>query len=180
MRICVGSTNEVKVNAVKEAIQDYQIFSNAEIIVVKVNSGVSDQPRSAEETIQGAINRARNAFKDCNYSFGIEDGLMKVPNTKTDYMNICACVIYDGKNFHLGLGPAFEYPIEVTRLVIEEGLDIDQAYYRAGLTDNPNIGSYEGVIGMLTKGKLSRKEYTKLAVMMALIHLENKNLYSKK
>ncbi len=177
MKIVVGSTNNVKVEAVREAIRDYDILSNAEVSGVDVNSEVSEQPKSVDETIQGAMNRAKNAFRDCDYSFGIESGLMQVPNTKTGYMDVCACVIYDGQNYHVGLSSAFEYPREVTRLVFEEGLEINQAAYRTGLTKNPKVGSAEGAIGILTRGRLIRKDYTKQAVAMALIHLENLKLY---
>src|SRR3989338_4699185 len=161
MKINIGSINTVKVGAVSEIIQDYPHLSDAVLRELQTDSGVSVQPKSLEETIQGAMNRAKNVFDDCDYSIGIESGLMHVPNTKTGYMNVCVCVIFDGKEFHIGLGPAFEYPGDVTRLVFEEGLDIDQAFFKAGLTDNQDIGSAEGVIGSLTKGRITRKEYTK-------------------
>jgi non-canonical (house-cleaning) NTP pyrophosphatase len=35
------------------------------------------------------------------------------------------------------------------------------------------LGSAEGIIGVLTKGRLTRKEYVKQAITMALINLEN-------
>ncbi|MCB9820728.1 inosine/xanthosine triphosphatase [Candidatus Nomurabacteria bacterium] len=177
MRIKVGSQNDVKVGAVREAIRDYNFLSNAEVSGLEVSSEISEQPKSLDETIRGAMNRARNAFQNCDYSFGLEDGLMKVPNTKTDYMNVCACAIYDGQNYHVGLSSAFEYPYDVTRLVFDEGLDINQAFHRVGLTENPKVGSAEGAIGILTHGRLLRKEYTKQAITMALIHVENSEKY---
>ncbi len=177
MKITVGSTNPVKLEAVKEAIKDYDFLADAEVVGVKAVSGVSEQPKSIDETVNGAINRAKNIFHDCDYSIGIENGLMKVPNTKTGYMDVTVCAIYDGRHFHMGLSSAFEYPREVTRLVFEEGLDIDQAAYETGITGNPDVGNAEGVIGILTKGRLSRKGYTKQAVVMALIQLENPHLF---
>jgi len=45
------------------------------------------------------------------------------------------------------------------------------------LTENPKIGSAEGSIGVLTKDRIMRKEYIKQAVVMALIPMENKELY---
>lgn len=174
MKINIGSKNDVKVEAVRETIRDYDFLLNARVTGVDADSDVSEQPKSIDETIRGAMNRAKNAFKDCEYSFGIEDGLMQVPNTKTNYMNICACVIYDGQNFHIGLSSAFEYPDEVTKLVFKEGLDINQAFYKIGLTKNSKVGSAEGAIGILTHGRLLRKEYTKQAIIMTLIHLENR------
>ncbi len=177
MRINVGSQNDVKVSAVREAIRDYDFLSKVEVSGLEVSSEISEQPKSVDETIRGAMNRARNAFQNCEYSFGLEDGLMRVPNTKTDYMNVCACAIYDGQNYHVGLSSAFEYPPNVTRLVFDEGLDINQAFHKVGLTKNPKVGSAEGAIGILTHGRLLRKEYTKQAIMMALIHVENSKKY---
>jgi len=177
MRVNVGSKNKVKVDAVKEAILDYDFLAKAEVNSIDVESEVSEQPKSLDETIQGAMTRARRSFRDCDYSIGIEAGLMKVPHTKTDYMNTTICAIYDGKEYHLGMAAPFEYPREVMRLVIEEGLDINEAFYKAGLTENPRVGAAEGAIGVLTKGRVPRKEYTKQAIAMALIHLENSMLF---
>ena len=177
MRINIGSKNQIKVDAVKEVIKDYDFLSKAEIFPLEVSSEVYKQPKSLKETIEGAMKRAKNAFKDCDYSFGIESGLMKVPNTKTGYMDVSVCVIYDGKEFHIGLSSSFEYPTEVTKLVFSEELDIDEAMYKLNLTENKRIGRSEGVIGFLTKGRLTRKDYTKQAIITALIHLENPELY---
>ncbi len=102
---------------------------------------------------------------------------MKVPGTKTWYMNICSCSIFDGKSHSLGLSSAFEYPKEIVSLVIEDGLEIDEAMLKTKLTENKRIGYSGGTIGLLTKGRLPRKDYVKQAVMMALIHLENKELF---
>jgi len=143
MKINIGSINTVKVGAVSEIIQDYPHLSDAVLRELQTDSGVSVQPKSLEETIQGAMNRAKNVFDDC------------------------------GKEFHIGLSSAWEFPDKkITELMIKEGLDMSEAINRAGLTDNPQIGSEEGAIGILTKGRLTRKDYTKQALRTALIHLE--------
>jgi len=177
MKITIGSGNEIKINALKEIIKDYDFLRGARVSSKKVSSDVADQPKSLEETIKGAMNRAKNAYNACDFSIGLESGLMKIPFTKTGYMDVTACAIYDGKEFHLGLSSAFEYPKEMTRMVLEKGLDIDQAAYSIGLTKSKRIGSSEGVVGLLTKGRLLRKEYTKQAITTALIHLEHAYLW---
>jgi inosine/xanthosine triphosphatase len=177
MKIIVGSKNPSKVEAVKEILNDYNDFSKAEVIGLEVSSGVDNQPKSLDETIKGAMNRAKACFIDCDYSIGLESGLMKIPHTKTGYMDFTCCAIFDGKNVCLGLSSCFEYPKEITRLVLEEGIDINQAFIKKGLTKNPKLGSAEGAIGFLTKGRVIRREYTKQAIQMALIHLENPDLY---
>ena len=174
MIVNVGSENQVKIEAVKEVLENYEIFNGVEFVSKSVYSSVSKQPKSLDETILGAMNRARNAFENCDYSFGIESGLIEIQHTKTGFMNICACSIYDGRKFYRGLSSAFEYPPEVIKLIFEEGLEVNEAFYKVGLTENPKLGSAEGAIGILTKGKLMRKEYTKQAIITALISLENK------
>ena len=180
MKINIGSKNKVKIDALKEILKEYPDFLNAEVICKDVDSGVSHQPKSLEETVDGAMKRAKNSFIDCDYSVGLESGLMKVPETKTGFMDVTACAIYDGKNFHLGLSSAFEYPIKVTDYVFKNNAELSDAYRDLGFTTKAKIGEEEGIIGVLTKGRLVRKEYTKQSIIMALIHLENKELYDNK
>lgn len=56
MKILVGSENPVKIEGVKEAFSKY--FGCAEIIGIKVDSKISKQPTTNEETFRGAKNRA--------------------------------------------------------------------------------------------------------------------------
>jgi inosine/xanthosine triphosphatase len=168
--IYVASLNENKINAVKE------VFPSFIVEGVSCNSGVSDQPISLPEIIRGAINRARYVFKaTCEYSIGIEDGISPVPETRSGYMNFCACAIFNGKRIFLGLGPGFEYPADCTRKVLDEGITISGAF--EPLSGKPDIGYEEGIIGWLTDGNISRKDYTKHAVEMAKIQIDNPELY---
>ncbi len=177
MMINVASKNPVKIEAVKEVLHSYPNLANYGVVGIETHSGVSEQPKSLEETVRGAINRSTAVFNNCVYSFGIESGLMKVPYTKTGSMSFCACAIYDGSNYYIGLSCAFEFPTKVTQMIYEQDIDGNEAFYRFGLTTNKKIGSSEGAIGVLTCGRVSRKDYTKQAIQMALIHLENKKLY---
>ncbi len=176
MIIKVGSEKRPKVEAVEEILKDYPHLAMAEVIGVKTESGVADQPKSLEEVVAGAKNRAQNVFGDCDYSIGLESGLMTVPGTKSGYMDVTVCAIYDGREFHLGLSSAWEFPSlmqKVNEFMIVDGLDMSQAFKKAGLTKKEDIGAEEGVLGALTKGRMTRKEYTKQALRMALIHLDN-------
>lgn len=173
MKIVVGTKNQAKMDAVSEILRDYPHLADAEVSSAEAASDVADQPKSLEETIRGAKNRAKKVFKECDYSIGIESGLMHVPGSKSGYMDVCVCAIYDGTEFHLGLSSAWEFPdVTTTHLMIKGGLDMSQAINQAGMTKNPQIGSAEGAIGILTKGRMNRKEYTKQALRTALIHLE--------
>ncbi|OGC38574.1 hypothetical protein A2V54_03850 [candidate division WWE3 bacterium RBG_19FT_COMBO_53_11] len=178
MKVIVGSKNEVKLAAVREILADYpEVFPGVKVSGVEVSSGVPEQPKTINDIVNGAKNRARNAFGDCDYSIGLEGGFMASPHAKTGYFELQACAIFDGRNYHLGLSSAFECPPHVMKLVLEDGLDLNQAMHKAGMTSNPKVGSAEGAIGVLTKGRLNRKEFSEEAIRMALIHLENPNLY---
>lgn len=173
MNVVVGSKNEVKVSAVRETLARYDAFAKAEVRGLDVPSGVSEQPTSIEEIMQGAMNRARTAFVDCDYSVGIESGLMQIPHTKSGYMDTTACALYDGKEFHMGLSPCVELPKRVIDKAIHESMNLNDACRSAGLTDKRELGNEEGFVGILTGGRITRKEYTKQAIIMAMVHLEN-------
>lgn len=53
MKIKVGSTNEIKVRAVQEILQDYSHLKDAIISAVDVSSGIADQPKSLEDYPRG-------------------------------------------------------------------------------------------------------------------------------
>lgn len=172
MNINIGSSNKIKVEALEELLQDYPHLKGAKISSLEISSGVADQPKSLDETIEGAMNRVKGVFDNCDYGFGIESGLMAVPNTKSGFMDVCVCAIYDGNEYHLGLSSAWEAPKKVMQHMLEDGLNMNDAALKAGLTDNPKVGASEGLIGIMTKGRLDRKAYTKEAIRTALIHLE--------
>ncbi len=172
MRIAVGSTNPVKIRAVKSVFSEF--FGDAEVVPRKVDSGVSRQPKNYE-VISGAINRARRAYSsDVDYSVGIEAGLLEFPHTLTGYLDFQFCGIYDGENIFIGAGPGFEYPPRVVREV-DRGKEVGEVMEQiSGISE---IGRKHGSIGFLTKNRLSREDITKIAVTMAVIPLINEEIY---
>ncbi|HIH31365.1 TPA: inosine/xanthosine triphosphatase [Candidatus Woesearchaeota archaeon] len=177
MIINIGTKNPSKIAAVKEAFLLYNEFNNAEFKEINADPGVADQPISLNEVIEGAKNRAINCFNNCEYSVGLESGLMKIPNTNTGYADICVCVIYDGKNYFLGLGPGLEFPKAIVKDIIENGINAADSAHKNRLTNSKNIGDEEGIVGILTRGIIDRKEYHKYSVIMALLQVLNKELY---
>ncbi len=182
MIIAIGSTNPVKLQAVEEVVKDYTQLAQAQIQSFNVPSQVSDQPLSLEETIQGAKNRAKNAFIECGtctYSFGIESGLMKAPGAQTSYIETSICSIFDGSLYAIGLSCGFEVPPKVLDLVLNKHMNLSDACYHAGITTNTKIGSAEGLIGILTEGRINRKEYTKPSIITALAQIQHAQWYKK-
>ena len=173
MKIGIGSKNKTKINAVLDLLRDYPMFKNAEISGVDVKVDQFGHPKSLDETVAGAVDRARQAYVNNDYGFGIESGLMKVPQTKTGYMEVAVCAIYDGKQIHMGLSQAYEWPKKVLDQILIKGLDGSQAMKATGLTYHEKLGEHEGFVGIFTKSRTNRTEFNKGAIVMALMHLEN-------
>ena len=75
--IAVGSTNRVKIGAVREVLRS--LAPDARVEGVDVPSGVADQPFGDEETIRGAQARARGALAAlaADLGVGIEGGVVE-------------------------------------------------------------------------------------------------------
>ena len=203
MIIKVGTANPIKVDAVRIALADYD-FTESQVQGVNIDSGVADQPQSTKETVAGALNRALGAFRDgADLGVGIESGLMFSP---LGWMNFTAAVICerdDGlfpegaspaglyslvdaegnslanqKGFHFGHSSAFPLPNAISNRMLSLGMELDEAVYDAGLVEVPNIGKVDGgFLGRLTNGRISRTQYSTVALQMALISYENRALF---
>ncbi len=97
LTIAAGTTYSPKIECLKNVLDEIGI--NANVIPVKVESGVSEQPLSEKETLTGSINRAKEAIKKiskADVSFGIEVGYH--PNQEGKYEIFCCTTIVDRKN----------------------------------------------------------------------------------
>ncbi|MEI8360878.1 MAG: DUF84 family protein [bacterium] len=179
MKINIGTTNLGKIEAVKRAVAVYDALSGSLTEGVAVESGVNAQPIGLEMIIQGAMNRAKAAFEvsECELGFGLESGIYPAPFTKSGYFDTCACAIYDGLNFHLGMSSSFEYPPKMIELVLNEGKEVTEAALSLGFSEDKSFREGLGMIGILTHGKLTRIDYSFQAVQSAMIHLENREHY---
>jgi inosine/xanthosine triphosphatase len=181
MKIAIGTKNTAKVQALEETLQGYPIFAKGiQIIPFSVPSEVSNQPLSIEETILGAKNRAKNSFTacdSCSYGFGIESGLIEAPGAKTGFLHVTVCSIYNGTDYYVGLSTGFEVPPSILSLVKDKKMDLCDACLQTGISTNTSIGSQEGLVGILTNGRLDRKTYSKQAITSALVQLEYASWY---
>ncbi len=179
MKAYIGSLNQVKIETVREVFLLYDSLRDVEIIGKDIDSRVSTQPTSLEETMWGARNRAYGAFQKEGLGIGLESGIFEAPGWKREktYMDHTVCVIYDGQNDYIGFSPAFRLPRKIVDLVFEERMDLDQATRQIGLTHEERVGRGQGLVGVLTQGVMNRKEYMKPAVIMSLANWENKELY---
>jgi inosine/xanthosine triphosphatase len=167
----VGSTNRVKVDAAKRAFSG--VFRRSEVRGVEVPSKVSAQPFE-EETIDGAVARARSAIGDGDYGVGIEAGLFWDEGAK-DYLDVQYCAIVDrGGLVTIGHGPGFAYPKAVIEAV-KRGKTVGEAM--EAFSKVKNIGRRIGAIGWLTEGVIDRTRLTEAAVLMALVPRVRRDLY---
>jgi inosine/xanthosine triphosphatase len=142
MKIIVGSLNPVKLNATRNILM--KIYDTIEISSINVDSGVSDQPFGLDETIKGAVNRAKRSYSpDVDLSVGIESGLMETPNTLTGYVDLQWCAIYDGDKITLGVSSGFEYPPEVIKEV-KSGIEVGDVMDR--VTGVKDLGQKKGAV----------------------------------
>ena len=75
IEIITGSDNPNKIEGVKKGFAQMFLKISLDIIGCAVESGITDQPLSNEETLTGAFNRAKNCqklFPDADYFCGIE------------------------------------------------------------------------------------------------------------
>ena len=109
MKVMVGSTNPIKVGAVEEAFKKY--FPECIVEGIEVESGVSPQPMSEEETIQGAKNRALASIGESEYGVGLEGGVCEIGGKMFECAWVC---IVDRENCEgIGGGLYFELPDKI-------------------------------------------------------------------
>lgn len=176
MKVIVGSKNPVKIKATKNILK--KIYGEVDVTGIDVDSVVPDQPFGKEQTIQGAINRAKNAYStDFDLSIGIESGLMEIPKSITGYIDLQWCAIFDGEKITLGVSAGFEYP----PLVIEEVLKGKEVgHVMDKVTGVDNLGQKTGAVSYLSKGMLDRTENTEQCVLTAMIPRMNEKIYFNK
>lgn len=175
VNIAVGSTNPVKINAARAGfLKLYIDLSPADINFVNfpVSSGVRDQPFGDSETMNGAKNRATQAYRDFsvkhdgifpNYSIGIEGGL-----AWTDHGLECFAwtVIYDGERIGQSRSASFFLP-ESLAIHVQAGMELGPADDLVFGRSNSKQGS--GTVGHLTNGIIHRSEYYEQTVVLAFI-----------
>ena len=175
--IVVASHNPVKIEAVKRGFE--RLFPDTEIAIegVSVDSGVSDQPMSDEETRTGAHNRAANArekIPNADFWFGVEGGIERHNDGMQSFAWIAACS--DGQ-FGESRTTTFQLPPEVVKLV-EEGLELGDADDK--VFGKTNSKQENGAVGLLTHNAITRTLLYEQAVCLALIPFVRPELFPRK
>ena len=167
----VGSTNSVKINAVKNVFS--KIFKEVKVKGLMVKPDVPEQPISTE-TINGAVKRAELSLKDADFGVGIEAGLF-FNNYTEKYYDVQYCAVVDRRGaVTIGHGPGFTYPPEVIKGV-KKGKTVGEAM--RDLTGISGLGKKIGAVGYLSNGLIDRTQLTEQAVLMAMIPRIKRELY---
>lgn len=172
MKVVVASKNPVKKNAVLEGFKSY--FKNVEVESISVDSGVSDQPGTDDETLTGARNRvkeSRNRIYDADYWVAIEGGIQA---GEKDVLAFAWVVVYSAGKYGEARTASFTLPKKVAHLVaggMELGAANDLVFSQS------NSKQKNGAVGLLTHNKIDRTELYRQAVILALIPFVNQDLY---
>jgi inosine/xanthosine triphosphatase len=179
MKIVVASQNPVKVQAVRDGFARMFPGQDFEIATVSVPSGVSVQPGTDAETLQGALNRARNAAQahpQADYWVGVEGGNDQDDEVFPGEMYTFAWIVVLSP-YRLGKGRtgAFYLPAAVADLV-RQGYELGEA--DDIVFGRSNSKQQNGAIGLLTRDVIDRAALYEPAVVFALIPFVNPDLYS--
>ncbi|RYG68966.1 inosine/xanthosine triphosphatase [archaeon] len=181
--LAVGTTNPAKINAALAGSQ--KALKKDEIIVFgyDVSSGIPSQPIGDEETLKGAINRAKGAFDAHvrqhnaapDFAVGLEGGVAESALCPSDLECFAWIVVYDGKKLSRSRTGSFILPPPITQLILGEGLELGEADDRFfGTTDSKRKG---GSVGQLTGGVIDRAAYYEHAVVLAFVPFHWDTLY---
>ncbi len=154
MIVRVATSNAMKVEAARKAFGKY--WKRPRVLGVEVPSPVSPQPLSFGEIVRGARERARRAYGECDFAVGIEAGIFRVAAVAPHPFQITIACVFDGAREGLGAGPFYQVPRGMARAI---------------------VACDSGSVAAVTKGKVTRAQVTRDAVLMALAPFVSAELY---
>ncbi len=193
--VMLGTRNNAKIRGVQAA---FAALNHAltppdlhapETWTCEVDSGVSAEPLGFPVTIQGAQNRARQAYEKLRkqtptlhpatvmLGIGVESGFIEVAMAMFTLYNFDVCAVFDGHCYYLGISPGFEYPRRLVRNIFLHRQPFQAA--RQYITTAEGIEQRSGIVGVLSGGLIDRAEMTQLATRMALIRYLRRHDYHR-
>lgn len=180
--VTVGSGNPVKRAATEAAFHDSAAtdrFVDATVRAEPVDSGVSEQPRGHAETRRGAVTRAVAAHETgADFGVGIEGGVGSLDLVTTDGAGDAAsrsaggdlsllvwAAVTDGTEVGVAAGPSFPLPPAVARRV-RDGEELGPVV--DDLLDESGVARGRGTAGVVTGGRVDRRDALRTAVAGAL------------
>lgn len=143
----LGSLNNVKLDAVKEVLSEYEVIGK------DVDSGVGKQPLNDSETIKGALNRALALPKD-GLRIGLEAGV-HIQDNILFLVNWGVMLDFDDNIYYAG---GTRIPMDE---FIKDELFINKKELAEVMDDylhRDGIKYKEGAIGFFTNNQVMRKD----------------------
>lgn len=175
MKVLIGTKNPGKIEGAKRAFASY--FSDIEVIGIKVESNVSEQP-VGKETFVGAKNRVDNLIKyakennvSADYFVAVESGI----NNNLGFWAITNVAVIKNSLGEMSVGASESFPVpeKYVQTIIKDSL----APIMDKIFEESDLRSSTGGIGLLTHDVLTRIDLNTHAFVMALTTFVNKNLW---
>ncbi len=163
-RVVVGSTNPVKIAAVRSVLA--RVSPEVEVSGLAVASGVPDQPFGDAETILGAETRARRALEQTGAALavGLEGGVVEEPDGT---LRTCAWAVVVGRDGQRGVGGSLAIPLPgAVAMLVRGGMELGHAMDEIARTVGTKHG--RGAVGILTAGLIDRQGAYETLVTYAL------------
>ena len=173
MLVVLGSTNPVKAEATLQAFETF--YEDLEVLPLSLPSGVKPFPTSEKETIQGAINRALTAGAaqpDAEFTVGIESGIVSTEGRS--YVRGYAAV---ARGEEVGIGSSAAYEVSEGLLQMIDPRTDESKRVIDSIFGGRDVLDKDGVVGVLTKGKLVRTAVLRDAVICALTRFVSPEYY---
>lgn len=173
-KVIITSKNPVKIQAVKIGFKKMFPSQKFEFIDIFVNSKVSNQPMSNDETFLGAKNRideASKKIKNADFYVGIEGGINQIKNEIEAFAWI---IIKSKKRYGKAKSSTFFLPTKITKLINERkelGVANDIVF------KSKNSKQKTGTVGFLTNDIITRTSLYSEAIILALIPFKKIDLY---
>lgn len=164
IRVAVASKNPVKIDAATESFTKAFPEFKLEVLSVDAPSNVNDQPMSALETKQGAINRVKycQQHHQADYYIAYEGGVEVLDGNPSTYAVVC---IADAEKLQTGRTASLPLPTSIYEQ-LTLGKELGPAMDR--LFNTVNIKQKGGAIGQLSKGLETRKSIYVSATLLTL------------
>lgn len=175
--VAVGSTNPVKIEAVRSAFETLWLEQSWEIRAVSVASGVAPQPMSDLESITGARNRARTALSstDAIYGVGLEGGLQQVGEWWFD----SGWIVVVDRNGCEGIGSTAKLVIPTQMItLIHQGMEMGEAV--DVVFQQQNSRQSHGHFGLMTRNAITRTKAYADGVLVALARFVHPHIFDEK
>ena len=171
MKVLIGTKNPGKIEGAKRALENY--FENIEIVGIKAESNVSEQPLGVE-TFMGAKNRVDNLIKyakenniEADLFMAVESGIIK----ELGFWAITNVGVIKNNKGQMGVGTSASFP--VPKKYVQNILDETLGTVMDRMFEKNDLRSTTGGVALLTKDVMTRIDFNTQAFTMALTQFIN-------